>query len=88
MTREPVAVVNGVTALVEATISFAVAFGLKWGPEQVGATMAVVVAVGNLTKTWWARSQTSLRHCIDGFPAIARAYVSSRSHVRSVRSRA
>ena len=31
---------------------------------------------------------TSLRHCIDGFPAIARAYVSSRSHVRSVRSRA
>ncbi len=59
MTREPVAVVNGVTALVEATISFAVAFGLKWGPEQVGATMAVVVAVGNLTKTWWARSQVT-----------------------------
>ena len=59
MTREPVAVVNGVTALVEASISFAVAFGLKWGPEQVGATMAVVVAVGNLTKTWWARSQVT-----------------------------
>ena len=59
MTREPVAVVNGVTALVEATIPFAVAFGLKWGPEQVGATMAVVAAVGNLTKTWWARSQVT-----------------------------
>ncbi len=59
MTREPVAVVDGVTALVEATISFAVAFGLKWGPEQVRATMAVVVAVGNLTKTWWARSQVT-----------------------------
>lgn len=59
MTREPVAVVNGTTALVEATISFLVAFGLKWNPEQVGATMAVVVAVGNLTKTWWARSQVT-----------------------------
>lgn len=59
MTREPVAVVNGTTAFVEAMISFAVAFGLKWSPEQVGATMAVVVAVGNLSKTWWARSQVT-----------------------------
>ena len=70
MTREPVVVVNGLTALVEATVSLAAA--LRRAPG------GGIHAQGN----------ELLGHYSDGLPAIARAYVTSRSHVRSVSSRA
>jgi hypothetical protein len=59
MTREPVAVINSLVTLVEAGISFGVGFGLKLSAEQVAAIMAVVVALGNLVKTVWARGQVT-----------------------------
>lgn len=59
MRNEPVAVVNSMIALIEAILALAVGFGLDWTPVQVGLTMAVVVAVGNLIKTLWARGQVT-----------------------------
>jgi hypothetical protein len=59
MTHEPVAIVNGMTTIVEAGIALAVGFGLDWDAKQIGLVMAVVVAVGNLVKTLWARSQVT-----------------------------
>ncbi len=41
-TLEPVAVVNGSVAIVEASIALAVSFGLNWTGEQVGLVMAAV----------------------------------------------
>lgn len=59
MRVEPVAVVNGVVTIVEATVALAVGFGLGWDAKQVGLVMAVVVALGNLAKTLWARAQVT-----------------------------
>jgi hypothetical protein len=59
MRLEPVAVVNGTIAIVEAAIALAVGFGLEWSGEQVGLVMAVVIAVGNLIKTIWARRKVT-----------------------------
>src|SRR2546426_6437262 len=58
-TREPIAVVNSAVAIVEALIALAVGLGAPWSKEIVGLLMAVVVAVGNLVKTLWARSQVT-----------------------------
>jgi hypothetical protein len=58
-TLEPVAVVNGTVAILEATIALAVSFGLDLSGEQVGLFMAVVIAVGNLIKTIWARRKVT-----------------------------
>lgn len=56
---EPVAVINGLITIVEAAIALGVGFGLKWTPQQVGLVMALVVAVANLAKTLWARTQVT-----------------------------
>jgi len=59
VTLEPIAVVNSTIAIVEAVIALALGFGLKWSPHQVALVMAVVVALANLLKTLWARSQVT-----------------------------
>ena len=59
MTHEPVAIVNGFTTIVESSLALAVGFGLDWDAKQVGLVMAVVVAVGSLIKTLWARDQVT-----------------------------
>lgn len=59
MTLEPVAIVNGLITIAEASIALAVGFGLNWDAKEVGLVMAVVVAVGNLVKTLWARGQVT-----------------------------
>ncbi len=59
MTREPVAIANGMVGLIEAALALAVGFGAALSKEQVGLLMAVVVAVGNLVKTLWARGQVT-----------------------------
>jgi hypothetical protein len=61
-TLEPVAVINSITAIIEAALALAVGFGLKWTPEQVGLFMALVVAVSNLFKTLWARQRVTPVH--------------------------
>ncbi len=48
MGREPVTIVNGIVAVIEAAIALGVAFGLDLTKEQVGAIMAFVAAVGGL----------------------------------------
>jgi hypothetical protein len=58
-TQEPVAVINGLTAMIEAAIAVAVGFGLNWTSEQVGLVMAVVVAGGNVLNTLWARAKVT-----------------------------
>ena len=59
MRLEPVAVVNGTIAIVEAAIALAVSFGLNWSGEQVGLVLAVVIAIGSLIKTIWARRKVT-----------------------------
>lgn len=59
MTLEPVAIINSLITIVEASIALAVAFGLEWNNKQVAVVMAVVVAVGNFVKTIWARGQVT-----------------------------
>jgi hypothetical protein len=51
MTREPVAMINGLIAIVEAGIAVAVGVGLAWDAKQVGLVTASAVAVGNSCKT-------------------------------------
>ena len=58
-TLEPLAVMNATITIIEAAIALAVGFGLDWSAEQVGLVMAVVVALGNLIKTIWARGQVT-----------------------------
>src|SRR4029453_9226408 len=58
-TQEPVAVINGLTAMIEAAIAVAVGFGLNWTSEHVGLVMAVVVAGGNVSNTLWARAKVT-----------------------------
>jgi len=59
MESEPVAVINSVTAVIEASIALAVGFGLDWDAKQVGLVMATVMAVGNLSKTFWSRGKVT-----------------------------
>jgi hypothetical protein len=59
MKREPVAIVNGFTTFIEALIALGIAFGLDWSAEQVGSVMAVVVAVGGMVSTIYARGQVT-----------------------------
>lgn len=58
-TREPIAIINGVTAIVEAAIALLVGFGLDWSAEQVALVMALVVAVANVVKTWFGRAKVT-----------------------------
>jgi hypothetical protein len=57
--REPVAVVNASIGIIEATMSLAVGFGLSLDTKQVALLMALVVAIGNLIQTLWARGQVT-----------------------------
>jgi hypothetical protein len=59
MKGEPVAVINGATAIIEASIALAVGFGLDWDAKQVSLVMATVMAVGNLSKTLWSRGKVT-----------------------------
>lgn len=59
LSREPVAVINAATVLVEASIACAVGFGLNWSGEQVSLVMAVVVALGGLVQTVLSRSRVN-----------------------------
>jgi UDP-glucose 6-dehydrogenase len=62
MSTEPVAVVNGAVTLVEAAIALAAGFhitGVDLDSEKMALIMAVVVAIGNLVKTLWARGQVT-----------------------------
>lgn len=59
MRLEPVAVVNGLIAIIEASLGLAVGFGLGLDGEKVALVMAVAVAVGNLAKTIWTRGQVT-----------------------------
>lgn len=59
MKREPIAIINGATAAVEALIALLVGFGLDWTAEQVALVMTVVIAVANVAKTWYGRSQVT-----------------------------
>lgn len=57
--REPVAVINVLTTLVEASLMLAVSFGLPLTNEQVGAIGAAILAVGNVWATLKSRSQVT-----------------------------
>ena len=59
MKLEPVAVVNSIVTLAEALVAPAVGFGLTWSGEQVGLVMAVVVGLGTVVQTLWARGQVT-----------------------------
>ena len=56
---EPVAVINGLVTVIEAGVALLVGMGLNLSPEMIGLVMALVVAVGNLLKTIWSRSQVT-----------------------------
>lgn len=58
-TREPVVLINSITACIEAIILLCVAFGLNWTPEQIAALMTVVVALGTVAKTILVRSRVT-----------------------------
>lgn len=57
--REPVIVVNSVITILEASLALGIAFGLTLSPEQKGAIIALVVAIGNLAAMLIARSQVT-----------------------------
>lgn len=57
--HEPVAVINAVITVIEASVALAVGFGLDWTAEQVALVMAVVIAISNVTKTTLVRSKVS-----------------------------
>ncbi|MCI0560384.1 MAG: hypothetical protein MN733_18010 [Nitrososphaera sp.] len=59
MEREPIAIINAVTALIEATILAVVAFGFDLSTEQVAAIMAVVLAGGTVVQTIMGRNRVS-----------------------------
>ena len=59
MEGEPVAVINSVTAAIEASIALAVGFGLDWDAKQVSLVMATVMVVGNLGKILWSRGKVT-----------------------------
>lgn len=57
MTREPVAIINSITAAIEAILVAVVAFGLDLSGEQIGAIMGAVIAVGAVVQTTLAHSR-------------------------------
>ena len=57
--REPVVVINTITAIIETGIALAVAFGLALSPAQVGAIMAFVVAVATLVRALLVRPRVT-----------------------------
>lgn len=59
LSREPIAIINGITAAVEAAIALLIGFGLNWSAEQVALVMALVVAVANVAKTWYGRGRVT-----------------------------
>ena len=54
--REPVAFINALVAVIEAGIALLVAFGLDLSLQETGAIMAFVFAMATLIQTYWARS--------------------------------
>ncbi len=50
-------IVNAIITVIEAGVALLVAFGLDLTPEQVGAIMAFVVAVGGLISTLILRTR-------------------------------
>lgn len=60
MTKEPVAYIAGIVALIELIIPVALVFGwINWSTEQVGMVMALVIGVGTIAGGWIARSKVS-----------------------------
>jgi len=57
MDREPVAIINSVTAAIQAVIVAFVAFGLDLSSDQIGAIMGAVIAVGAVVQTIMARNR-------------------------------
>ncbi|PZD74421.1 hypothetical protein C1752_01138 [Acaryochloris thomasi RCC1774] len=57
--REPLAVINFLIALVEVALMLAATFGLPLTKEQIGLIGAVLVALGNVVATVWGRSQVT-----------------------------
>lgn len=56
MEREPVAIVNAVTAAIQSVILAVVAFGLKLSGDQISAVMGAVIAIGAVVQTVIARN--------------------------------
>lgn len=56
---EPVAVINGTVALIEAIIALAISFGLGLTAQQVVLIMTVVITAGNLAQTLLVRSRVT-----------------------------
>ncbi len=59
MRPRPIAIVNGITALVETLIAVAVGFGLGLSGEEVALVMAAVIAAANVVKTWIGQPQVT-----------------------------
>lgn len=57
MTREPVAIINSITAAIEAIILAVVTFGVNLSGEQIAAIMGAVIAVGTVIQTTMARNR-------------------------------
>jgi hypothetical protein len=57
--QEPVLVVNAVTAVIEAGIALAIAFGLPITTAQFGAVMTFVIAVGAMIQVLIVRAQVT-----------------------------
>ncbi len=55
----PIAIVNGITAIVETLVALAVGFGLDLSAEQLALVMAAVIAVANVFKTWFGQSEVT-----------------------------
>lgn len=59
MDREPIAIINAVTAFIETVILLFVAFGLELTQDQIGAIMAAVIAAGTVVSTVMGRSRVT-----------------------------
>lgn len=59
MSKEPIALINSSIVVIEAAITLTVAFNFDLSDEQIAALMALVVAIGNLIKTFWTRAQVT-----------------------------
>ncbi|MEQ9403923.1 MAG: hypothetical protein RIM99_10075 [Cyclobacteriaceae bacterium] len=59
MSKEPVALINSIIAIIEAALVVAVGLGLNWTPEQIAGVMALIIAIGNAIKTYLARKQVT-----------------------------
>ena len=60
MTREPVAIINGLGIIAVAILPVLAAFGIvDWSVEQFGVVETFVVLVIGTVTTWFARSKVS-----------------------------